>query len=314
MGFSNFVTVPPVGLSGGLVVLWRDSVDISICFSSPNLVDLFVKSNEGDFYLSFVYGHPNPSLRNHLWERLERTHTIRKGSPWLIMGDFNEIMSNREKRGGRIRSEASFQDMRRMVRCRNFSDLKSIGDWFSWAGERRTHHVTCCLDHTMANPEWHELFPASETEFLEFGESDHRPLVTYISDQKEERRGRFHYDSRVTQKEGFKETVLRAWNHQRLFEDEHNLATKIIHCRKAISVWKRRHILNSEERIKILRFQLDKAIATSNSSTREIANLRRDLNEAYVEEEMYWKTKSGNFWLMAGDRNTKYFHSTAKTR
>lgn len=98
LGFSNFVSVPLFGLSGGLVVLWRDSVDISICFSSSNLVDLFVKSNEGDFYLSFVYGHPNPSLRNHLWERLERTHTIRKGSPWLIMGDFNEIMSNREKK------------------------------------------------------------------------------------------------------------------------------------------------------------------------------------------------------------------------
>ena len=48
LGFSMVVTVPPVGLSRGLVVFWRDYVDISICFSSPNLVDLFVKSNEGD--------------------------------------------------------------------------------------------------------------------------------------------------------------------------------------------------------------------------------------------------------------------------
>lgn len=116
MGFSKFVTVPPIGLSGGLVVFWRDHVDMSICFSSPNLVDLFIKSNEGDFYLSFVYGNPNPNYRNHLWERLERTYTVRKDYPWIIMGDFNEIMSNSEKKGGggRVRTEASFQDMRRM--------------------------------------------------------------------------------------------------------------------------------------------------------------------------------------------------------
>ena len=143
LGFSNFISVPPVSLSGGLVVFWKDFVDISLCFSSPNLVDLFVQSNKGNFYLSFVYGHPNPSFRNHLWERLERTFTTREGSPLLIMGDFNKILSNREKRGGRQRPELSFQDMRRMVRCCNFSDLKSIGDRFSWAGQRGDHYVSC---------------------------------------------------------------------------------------------------------------------------------------------------------------------------
>lgn len=87
-----------------------------------------------------------------------------------------------------------------------------IGDKFSWAGQRGSHYVTACLDRTMANNEWHELFPASEIVFMEFGESDHRPLVTYISDQKEERRGQFQFDSRLLQREGFKDTVARAWN------------------------------------------------------------------------------------------------------
>lgn len=315
MGFSKFVTVPPNGLSGGLVVFWRDSVDISVCFSSFNLVDLFVKSNEGNFYLSFVYGNPNPSLRNHLWERLERTYTARKGSPWMIMGDFNEILSNSEKRGGRIRPEASFQDMRRMVRCCNFSDLKSTCDRFSWAGQRGDHYVSCCLDRTMANTEWHDLFPASEIEFLEYGESDHRPLVTYISDQREERKGYFHYDSRLIHREGFKEVVTREWNQNSVNDEDNNsLASRITHCRKVISTWKRNNRVNAEKRIKLLRVQLDKVIATGNTSTRNIGMLRRDLNQAYIDEEMYWKLKSRNSWLKTGDRNTKYFHMTTKIR
>ena len=314
MGFSNFVTVPPDGLSGGLVVYWRDHVDISVCFSSPNLVDLFVKSNEGDFYLSFVYGNPNPSYRNHLWERLERTYTHRRHSPWLIMGDFNEIMSNSEKRGGRMRTEASFQDMRRMVRCCNFTDLKSTGDRFSWAGQRGNHYVSVCLDCTMANNIWHDMFPASETDFLEFGESDHRPLVTYISDHIEERRGCFRYDSRLKHKDGFQDTVIRAWNRRLRRDVDRNLSSKIAHCRRVISAWKRNNKTNSEARIKSLRSQLDRAIATGNSTTIEINSLRRDLNFAYLEEEAYWKLKSRNNWLHTDDRNTSYFHLTTKAK
>jgi len=165
----------------------------------------------------------------------------------------------------------------------------------------------------MANAEWHNRFPASETEFLEFGESDHRPLVTYISDQIEERRGCFRYDSRLLHKDGFKEMVTRAWRGTRR-HDEGILLSKIVHCRKSISAWKRSNKTNSETRIKSIKAQLDWAIATGNTSTHDIATLRRNLNEAYLEEETYWKLKSRNHWLHTGDRNTCYFHHTTKAR
>lgn len=110
LGFNNHVIVPPIGRSGGLVVYWKDHVDISLCFQSPNLVDLYVNSNEGSFYLSFVYGNPNPSLRNHLWERIEHIHTQRQGSPWLIMGDFNELQGHCYTRLARPRNNQRRQD------------------------------------------------------------------------------------------------------------------------------------------------------------------------------------------------------------
>lgn len=36
----------------------------------------------------------------------------------------------------------------------------------------------------MANGAWFNEFPASETEFLEIGESDHKHLVTFMSHEK----------------------------------------------------------------------------------------------------------------------------------
>lgn len=70
----------------------------------------------------------------------------------------------------------------------------------------------------MANTTWHQLFPALENQFLEFRESYHRPMVTYLSDLVfEERRGMFCFDNRLTHKEGFKESVLKGWNGTSIF-------------------------------------------------------------------------------------------------
>lgn len=64
---------------------------MSFLFQSPNLVDCYVKLNGMNFYLSFVYGHPNPSLRDHFWDKIEMIAVNRRGQPWFIMGDFNEL-------------------------------------------------------------------------------------------------------------------------------------------------------------------------------------------------------------------------------
>lgn len=299
-----------LGLSGGLVMMWKESVNMVVHFQSSNLIDCTFSSNGISFFYSFVYGFPNPSNRNDLWEGLERIGTTRKGQPWRIMGDFNELLGNNEKRGGRIRSEASFVDMRRIVRNCNFTDLKSIGDRFYWAGQRGDHYVTCCLDRTMANNAWLNLFPASVTEFLEFGESDHRPLVTRISETEETKRGFFIYDSRMTHKDGFNDSMLKGWNEQAGNLQHVSLTQRISLCQKQIAIWKRKYRINATENIAIARHALDKAIANGGITTAERAKLRKNLNEAYI----FWKNKSRNRWMNVGDRNTKYFHSVAKTR
>lgn len=83
----------------------------------------------------------------------------RRHEPWFALGDFNELISNQEKIGGRVHSEASFHEFRTMMRVCEFSDLQSVGDRFSWAGQRGNHLVRCCLDRTMANGTWFDLFP-----------------------------------------------------------------------------------------------------------------------------------------------------------
>lgn len=87
----------------------------------------------------------------------------------------------------------------------------------------------------MTNNEWLSMFPSSETEFVVFGESDHRPLVSYISDKTKERRGMFIYDSRLTNKEGFRESVLRGFSRVK----NTFLLNRISQSKKQIPIWKK---------------------------------------------------------------------------
>lgn len=129
----------------------------------------------------------------------------------MALGDFNEILGNHEKSGGRIRPESSFTDFRLMMRQYDFSDLPTVGNRFSCSGKRGDDMVHCCLDRVMVNTRWFSEYPASETVFLELGESDHHPLVTYLLSAIEQSRRTFRYDSRMYDKEGFQDTVYRGW-------------------------------------------------------------------------------------------------------
>lgn len=51
-------------------------------------------------FITFVYGDPVVEYRENVWERLTITSIARSGA-WMMIGDFNEITSNAEKKGGR---------------------------------------------------------------------------------------------------------------------------------------------------------------------------------------------------------------------
>ncbi|XP_010506949.1 PREDICTED: uncharacterized protein LOC104783499 [Camelina sativa] len=132
-----------------------------------------------------------------------------RNGPWMSIGDFSEIKNNSEKRGGPSRPESSFTDFRRMIQVCDFQDLKHTRDPFSWMGKRYSHDVACCLDWTMVNSKWIAKFPASQAEFLELIESDHRPVITTITNDFSPRKGHFYFDSRMVNREGLAMLYLK---------------------------------------------------------------------------------------------------------
>lgn len=53
------------------------------------------------FLVTFVYGYPDKQKRKSLWDRLNQI-ALPIAEPWVLLGDFNSVLSPDEKRGGRL--------------------------------------------------------------------------------------------------------------------------------------------------------------------------------------------------------------------
>ena len=137
--YSHYFSVPPLGLSGGLSLLWTDDTDITILESSPNLIDTQITHKGITSFVSFIYGAPAMENRAVVWSKLSQVGNGRD-SAWLITGDFNDILTNAEKVGGPTRAESSFISFRSFVAQNGLCNAPNPGKdcWDSHGSRKRT--------------------------------------------------------------------------------------------------------------------------------------------------------------------------------
>lgn len=58
LGYDRIVTVAPRGYSGGLALMWKNSVNVDIKFIDKNLIDFAVRSGVYNYFVSCIYGAP----------------------------------------------------------------------------------------------------------------------------------------------------------------------------------------------------------------------------------------------------------------
>ncbi|MBA0620387.1 hypothetical protein Godav_006107 [Gossypium davidsonii] len=148
------------GSRGGLCLAWKRDTEISLQSYSRNHIDIMVKedNDEAEWRFTGFYGSPYVNNSSATWNLLKKLGQD-KSHPWLVNGDFNEIMYSYKKCGGEPREESRMEAFREALEECLLEDLGYLGVWFTWErGNLPETNIRERLDRGVANDKWRQLF------------------------------------------------------------------------------------------------------------------------------------------------------------
>ena len=136
----------------------------------------FCKSTSTKFVVSFIYAFNTIVGRRPLWDNLY-SYNVSLELPWLLVGDFNNVLSDEEKGNGCPVKTYELRDFRKCCYDMGLSDLRSSGVFHTWSN----NSIWCKLDRAMVNTKWIQDGLTAQANFgLPGKHSDHSPCIVSL--------------------------------------------------------------------------------------------------------------------------------------
>lgn len=195
-------------------------------------------------------------------------------------------------------------------------DLGFQGYPFTWSNRRGGDgHVKERLDRVLVSPGWRVHHDRARVQHLFAVGSDHAALLLDTNPPRFTGHRQFRFDNRwASDPESF-ETVRRSWQHSIQGSKMFGVFTKVRNTQRELRVWSKAKGFNARKKINEIQNKL-KSIGEGHNTDDggQIRGLEKELGEAWVQEERYWRQKARKSWMVEGDRNTAYFHAKVSQR
>ena len=261
-----------------------------------------------------VYASPRITERHILWNNLANVSNIHN-MPWVVAGDFNELLIGEDKFGGRAVSVNKFLLFKDCLDKCSMIDIGFSGPWFTWTNKRDLHGlIQERIDRFFVNPSWCMLYPEAKVVHLTRCHSDHCPVLLEMQPGVGGGRNRpFKFQTCWLSDPFFPSIVSQSWRQSEMLVDA------IIKFTDEAIRWNRMHFGNVFNRKKNIMARLNGIQrALANRPSNFLINLEnellKELEVVLSQEEDIWALKSRVNWLVQGDRNTNFYHVSTLVR
>lgn len=301
------------GFSGGIWVLWNASFgSVTVVNKSKQIITLLVEDHQKNAWLlSAVYASPNATSRELLWQYIEKCDGLDE-VPWVIIGDFNQVLSTEESSTSTARGFNRMTRMNEVIQTRQLIDLGNSGPKYTWTNKRKDGAlIRKRLDRAFCNMRWRILFSEAMVRTLPRTHGDHSPLLLNIQGLAPPRRDKrpFRFEAAWLLHPDFQNFLVTNW------AQDTELNEAITEFIEAIKKWNKEifgNIFERKKRILARLVGIQRSLETTASSS--LSNLEKrliqDYNDILIQEEIFWFQKARSKWLHYGDKNTKYFHAS----
>ncbi|XP_024195622.1 uncharacterized protein LOC112198734 [Rosa chinensis] len=275
------------GQSGGLALFWCaevDSQDSQPLTKSAHHIDAEVRGGPGEprWRLFGFYGYARTAEHDKSWQLLKYLSDL-DFLPWVVIGDFNEILNNGEKIDGPPKAERHMRGFREVLGYCELLDLGFQGSRETWWNSE-TH---LRLDRAVCTPSWCDVFGYAKVIHLPHRKSDHVPILLHEKWQAD-------------------------FSGAPMFQ----VTKKITNTRMALDKWQRETFRVRQQQMMGVRTRLEEFMDATVTVTiqEEKKTLMDKLHVLLSEEKAFWRQRAKIQWLKEGDSNTGFFHRKAANR
>lgn len=310
---------------GKIWVIYKEPTKVRVLFVDLQSITCEIVLEGGiEFIYTAIYASNDEDQRLELWTSLRDTSASFgfQGKPWIVNGDFNEILHPDETSNANIfRTTSPMRCFGDCLTDLGLFDLPWSGSRFTWQNNRPSGPVGKKLDRCLVNGDWLLKFPSSHCLFEAPLFSDHSPgFISVCSDPPKFGTRPFKFYNLLLKHPLFLDFVDQAWAMVGLNAVSlKDFGFKLKQLKRPLKSLYKDNYSDIEKRVAAAQEDLSfkQLLALDHPSSLNIQNevLARELwFSLRVAVDSFYRQRSRIRWYGEGDLNIPFYHRVTTTR
>ena len=323
LGFENFDYTLPVNHSGGIWVLWNTkNIMANVLLKEDRAIHMLIFDiiSQKFSIISGIYAPAQNGHKDAFWNHLRDLNRI-VDMPWCLIGDFNELETPEDKVGGQPVDPSRLTRLPDFLESCQATSLPVLGREFTWKKRVHGHLILEKLDRAIGRSDWCRQYPDCRVMPGPFTCSDHSYLLLDTAPaQFVHRKPLFRYQPHWSHYHEAHSLVRKIWRRQTSGTPMFKFTSNLRRLKSTLKVWNRSKFSNYRTQMEKNTNQLHlvESKLLSNLYSRRLndwhTRLLKQREKLLLFNKRYWGNFARKKWLVDGDRHSRYFHQSAKSK